>query len=89
MERDDIKELPMTFTSLYEALKITGISDCTLRNACMKTNKKVTKMKGEFATYKIDSFGVCRRCDPSPPTKSNGVVEGYVIPRWGNNELFP
>ena len=28
MERDDIKELPMTFTFLYVASKITGISDC-------------------------------------------------------------
>ena len=100
MERDDIKELPMglqdpgplrgpmTFTSLYLASKITGISDCVLRDACKKTNKKVTKRKGEFARYKIDWFGVCHRCDPSPPTKSKGVVKGYVIPRWDINELF-
>ena len=88
-ERDDIKELPMTIKSLYVALKVTGISDCVLRNACKKTNKKVTKRKGEFARYKINWFGICRRCDPSPPTKSKGVVEGYVIPRWDINELFP
>ena len=88
MERDDIKEGPMTFTSLYAALKITGISDCALRNACKKTNKKVTKRQGEFAKYKINWFGVCRQCDPSPLTKSKGVVEGYVIPRWDINELF-
>ena len=67
MERDDIKELSMTFTSLYLASKVTGISDCALRNAFEKTNKKVTKRKGEFARYKIDWFGVCHRCDPSPP----------------------
>ena len=59
MERYDIKELPMTFTSLYVALKITGISDCALRNACEKTNEKATKRKGEFTRYKIDWFGVC------------------------------
>ena len=66
MERDDIKGLPMgpqdpgplwgpmTFTSLHVASKVTGISDCALRNACEKTNKKVAKRKGEFARYKID-----------------------------------
>ena len=89
MERGDIKELPLTFTSLYVASKLTGISDCALRNTCEKTNKKVTKRKGEFTRYKIDWFGVWHRCDPSPPTKSKGVVEGYVIPRWDINELFP
>ena len=89
MERDDIKELPMTFTSLYVASKMTGISDCVLRNACKKTNKKVTERKGEFARYKINWFGVCRQCDPSPSKKSKGVVKGYVIPRWDISELFP
>ena len=89
MEREDIKEGPMTFTSLYVASKITGISDCALRNACKKTNKKVTKRKGEFARYKIDWFGVCRQCDPSPPIKSKGVVEGYVISGWDINEMHP
>ena len=79
----------MTFTSLYVASKITGILDCALRNACKKINKKVTKRKGEFPRSKIDWFGACRRCDPSPPIKSKGVVKAYVIPRWDINELFP
>ena len=91
IERKDIKELPiMAFTSLHVASKITGISDCVLRNACEKTNKKVTKRKGEFARYKIDWFNICRQCDPSPPMKSRGVVEGYVMPIWSwdiNNQL--
>ena len=89
MERDDIKELPMTFTSLHVASKVTRISDCVLRNTYKKTNKKVTKRKGEFTRYKINWFGVCRRCNPSPPTKSKGVVKGYVIPRWDINAFFP
>ena len=89
MERDDIKELPMTFTSLYVASKITGISRCALRNACEKTNKKVTKRKGEFARYKINWFGLCHQCDPSPSKKCNGVGEGYVVPKWDINEMYP
>ena len=91
MERDDIKQYPMTFTSLYVASKVTGISDCALRNACEKTNKKATKTKGKFARYKIDWFNVCRQCGPSPPKKSKGVVKRYVMPRWGwdkNNWLI-
>ena len=54
MERKDIKKLPMglqdpgplwgpmTFTSLYVALKVTGISNNALRNACEQNNKKIT-----------------------------------------------
>ena len=53
MEREDIKGAPMTFTSLYMALKVTGISNNALRNACEKNNKKITRRKGEFARYKI------------------------------------
>ena len=44
MERDDIKEAPiMTFTSLYAASKVTGISNNALRNACETDNKKITR----------------------------------------------
>ena len=42
MEREDIKGAPMTFTSLYMASKVTGISNNALRNACEKNNKKIT-----------------------------------------------
>ena len=80
MERDDIKELPMTFTSLYVASKVTGVSDCALRNACEKTNKKITQRKGEFPRNKID---------PSPPKESRGAVESYVISRWDIKEMYP
>ena len=79
----------MTFTSLYVASKVTGISDCALRNAREKTNKKITRRKGEFVRYKIDWFNICRECDPSPPKKSRGAVESYVIPRWDINEMYP
>ena len=68
-----------SFTSPYVASKITGTSDCALSNACEKTNKKVTKRKGEFARYKIDWFNICRECDPSPPKKSKGEVDGDRI----------
>ena len=49
MERKDIKQYPMTFTSLYKASKVTGISNSALRNACEKNNKVITRRKGEFA----------------------------------------
>ena len=90
MERKDIKQYPMTFTSLYQASKVTGISNNTLRNACKKNNKVITRRKGEFAKYKIEWFHIFCQCDPSPPEKSRGVVEGYVMPIWSwdeNNHL--
>ena len=80
----------MTFTSLYAASKVTGISNNALRNACEKNNKKITGRKREFARYKIDWYNICRQCDPSPPKKSKGEVEGYVMPIWEwdeNNHL--
>ena len=67
MERDDIKQDAMAFTSSYVVSKVTGISDCALRNACEKTNKKVTRRKGEFARYEIEWYDICHRCDLSPP----------------------
>ena len=42
MEQKDIKELPETFTSLYAASKVTGISNNALRNTCEKNNKFIT-----------------------------------------------
>ena len=90
MERKDIKELPKTFTSLYVTSKVTGISNNALRNACEKNNKVTTQRKGEFATYQIDWFNICHLCNPSPPKKSKGEVEGYVMPIWSwdeNNHL--
>ena len=90
MERKDIKELPMTFTSLYAASKVTGISNNALRNACKKNNKVITWRKGEFARYLLDWFYICRKCDHSPPKKSKGEVKGYVMPIWSwdiNNQL--
>ena len=51
MERKDMKQYPMTFTSLYAASKVTVISNNALRNACEKNNKKITRSKGEFASY--------------------------------------
>ena len=90
MERKDIKQYPMTFTSLYAASKVTGISNNALRNACEKNNKKITRRKGEFARYEIKWYNICRQCVPSPPKKSKGVVKSYVMPRWNwgaNNHL--
>ena len=82
------RKVPFTFTSLYVASKVTGISNNALRNACKKNNKKIAQRKEEFAMYKIDWFNICRECDPSPPKKSRSVVENYIIPRWDINELF-
>ena len=78
----------MTFTSLYAASKVTGISNNALRNACKKNNEKITRRKGEFARYETKWYNICRRCDPSPK-KSKGEVEGYVMPRrdWDINGL--
>ena len=82
MERKDIKQYSKSFTSLYTASKVTGTSNNPLRNACKKNNKVITRRKGEFARYKIEWFHICRQCDPSPPKKSKGEVEGYVMPIW-------
>ena len=90
IERKDIKGVPMTFTPLYMASKVTGISNNALRNACKKNNKKITQRKGEFARYEIEWYNVCCECDPSPPTKSRGAVESYAMPGWSwdkNNQL--
>ena len=90
MERKDIKQYPKTFTSLYMASKVTGISNNALRNACEKNNKVMTRRKGEFTRYKIEWFHICHQCDPSPPKKSKGEVDGYVMPIWSwdeNNHL--
>ena len=86
-----IKQYPMTFTSLYQASKVTGISNNALRNACEKNNKVITRRKGEFARYQLDWFNICHQCDPSPPKKSKGEVGGYVMPIWSwyeNNQLI-
>ena len=87
MERKDIKQLPKTFTSLYRASKVTGISNNAFRNACEKNNKVIPRRKGEFARYQLDWFFICPKCDPPPPKKSKGEVEGYVMPisSWDEN----
>ena len=90
MERKDIKRYPKTFTSLFQASKVTGISNNALRNTCKKNTKVITRRKGEFAGYKIEWFHICRQCVPSPPKKSKGEAEGYVMPIWSwdeNNHL--
>ena len=90
MERKDIKQYAKTFTSLYVASKVTGISNNALRNACEKNNKVITRRKGEFAKYEIEWFYICRKFDPSSSKKSKGEVEGYVMPTWNwdeNNHL--
>ena len=90
MERKYIKQYSKSFTSLYQASKVTGISNNALRNACEKNDKGITRKKGEFAKYEIEWFYICCQCDPSPPKKSKGEVEGYVMPIWSwdeNNHL--
>ena len=90
IEGRNIKQYPMTFTSPYAASKVTGISNNTLRNACEKNNKVITRRKGEFAKYKIEWYNICHQCDPSPLKKSKGEVGGYVMPIWRwdeNNHL--
>ena len=85
MERKDIKQYPATFTSLYQASKVMGISNIALRNACKKNNKVITRRKEEFTKCEIKWFNICRKCDPSPPKKSKGEV-GYVMPIWSWDE---
>ena len=80
----------MTFTSLYAASKVTGISNNALRNACEKNNKVITRRKGESARFQLDWFYVCGKCDPSPPKKSKEELRGYVMSIWSwdiNNHL--
>ena len=54
-----IKQYPKTFASLYQASKVTGISNNALRNACEKNNKVITRRKGEFARYQMNWFNIC------------------------------
>ena len=51
---DCLRPYSMTFTSLYQALKATGISNNGLRNACVRNNKIITRRKREFAEYELD-----------------------------------
>ena len=46
--------VPITFTSLYVASKVTGISNNTyIEERYNKNNEKITRRKGEFARYKM------------------------------------
>ena len=56
MERKDIKQYPKTFTSLYMASKVTGISNNALRNACEKNNKVITRRKESLLSTKSNGF---------------------------------
>ena len=86
MEKKDIKQYPKTFTSLYTASKVTRISNNALRNVCEKNNEVIIRRKGEFAKYEIKWFYICRKCNPSPPKKIKGEVEGYAMPIWSWDE---
>ena len=81
MDRTDKEEPSKTFKTLYQASKLTGISNNELRNACEKNDKFIARRKGEFARYQIDWHDVCCHCNP-PPEKVKGEVKDYVIPAW-------
>ena len=55
---------PLTFVSLYQASKKTGISICALRNACSKTNMKITWQKWGKQIYEVLWTTVCFDCCP-------------------------
>ena len=79
MDRVDcLKPYSMTFTSIHQATKGTGISNNALRNACEKNNKSITKRKGEFAKYKLYWHDIYCTCKPID--KSKGEVRGCVFP---------
>ena len=54
----------LQFVSLYWASKVTGISICTLRNACEKTNLMITQQKGGIQKFEVDWAIVCNSCCP-------------------------
>ena len=50
------------FTSIHQASRETGISICTLRNACKKVNTSITKRKEGMQTYRLFWPGKCESC---------------------------
>ena len=52
----------MTFASINQTLRDTGISICALRNASNKANMSITRRKGGFQTYRLFWPGKCKSC---------------------------
>ena len=50
------------FTSICQASTGTGISVCTLRNACSKVNTSIMKRKEGMQTYRFFWPGKCKSC---------------------------
>ena len=50
------------FTSVCQASRETGISICTLRNACSKGNMSIMKRKEGMQTYRLFWPGKCKSC---------------------------
>ena len=65
MDREgDNYEKPLTFVSLYRALKKTGISICALRNACKKANMTITRRNGGVQKSEVGWATTCFDCCP-------------------------
>ena len=59
-------EESLQFVSIYRASKKTGISICTLRNACNKANLTITHRKGGVVQKFEDYWStICRGCSKS------------------------
>ena len=50
------------FTSIGQASRETGISICTLRNACSKVNMSIMKRKEGMQSYRLFWPGKCKSC---------------------------
>ena len=59
MNRENDYERFLHFVSIYRALKRTGMSICTLRNACKRANLTITQRKGGVQTFEVDWEGSC------------------------------
>ena len=55
----------LQFVSIYQALKVTGISICVLWNACKKVNMTITRRSGSFVEkLEVHWTSVCFDCCP-------------------------
>ena len=64
INREGDYERFLHFVSIYRASKKTGISICTLRNACKKANLTITQRKGEVQKFEVRWATTCFNCCP-------------------------
>ena len=62
VDMPDNEDIICNLTSINEASRETGISICTLRNACSKGNTAITRRRGGLEVFKVTWTDVFRNC---------------------------